>query len=345
MNYQLSFDRGEPICYVVDKKTDSVLHTIHTRGAAEDEEPDIIAEDLFSIMDKEDIDHAARISKLKPIEKKALIKHLKSRTKPKTNQKLADAYDLVMSLLDEKLKKELDFAKDDVKLVLAIGHKSAPFDRHIFICGAAGSGKSYLTADILRHDKRQRPIMLLSKLEDDPAFKGLVKMKDDSFDPESFDLHEKESKGKKGERMKQFKISKADDLLSMPSKDALRDDKGAIIVFDDVNTFDDPDVVDFLFNYQNDMLETARKHNISIISTSHGLRRYKKTKSNIEEAEFIILFPSSNKLLSERFLKDNLGLLKNERMKILSKCAKNRYMIVKVSNPCCVIHEKGIILL
>lgn len=410
MAYKLSFDRGTPICHVIDNKANKIARTIYIYHAPADEPPDIAVDNPLDILTSEDVRAVARAMRLSTIERKALEKALRNQTKSHLNQRLTDAYDATIEALEEKLKNELDFSAEDVRLVPAWGMGPKPFDRHIFLAGASNSGKSYLAADILRFDALERPIMLLSKLEDDPAFADLLdKRANEEFNAENFDLFRDYSKskpklsvsattaskkggsvkdevletslpiddeearkpkpvekkpkpaksskpsksaepsraaaGKKGGRMRHFKISNAEDVIYLPKKKDLKSDKGCIILFDDVNTFDEDEVVDELMKYQKDLLETARKHNISVISTSHGLRRWSKTKSNVEEAECIVLFPHSNKILSSSFLKDNLSLDRAARDRVLEKCAKNRYMIVKVSAPTCAIHEKGIMLL
>ena len=50
-------------------------------------------------------------------------------------------------------------------------------------------------------------------------------------------------------------------------------------------------------------------------------------------------------LLSAKFLRNNLGLLKKERDNILNKTSKNRFMAIKTSQPMCAIHEHGVILI
>ena len=113
---------------------------------------------------------------------------------------------------------------------------------------------------------------------------------------------------------------------------------------DDIDTFP-IDIRNYLREYQADVLETGRHDNISVISTSHKLKDYSRTRINLNEAEHIVLFPSTNQILSNKFLKDGLGILKKERLNILNKASKGRYMIVKTSNPTAIIYDQGIILL
>lgn len=375
MASKLSFDRGQPLAYVIDNKSNKILHTVKTYESYGDEPPDIAVDDPIEVLDKADLAYVAKKKRLNNVERSMLRKALKSKNKDRLNSKLQQAYDYTLELLEDKLNTELDFTGEDVRVIPVIGHNDVPYDRHIFLVGASNSGKSYLAADILRHDVRSRPIMLISKLSKDPAFADMLDP--EYMDPENFnlfdrskresivELEEDDSKGggledddskktkktsKKAEkkikndnRMKQFPVTKGEHAFMLPSKDALKSEKGAVILFDDIATFD-PELYMELLKYQNDMLETARKHNISVISTSHALkRRGGDTKTNINEAEFVVLFPKSNRLLADSFLRDDLGLRKGDRDRILDKSSRGRYMCIKTSQPVYAIHEKGII--
>lgn len=360
--YKLSFDRGDILAYVIDKRTKDIVHTIHYLDNDDESPPDITVDDITTILTKEDLQHIARTLKLSRVETKVLKRALKNKNKESLNYKLREAYEVSLEHLKDKLKRELEFEEKHLKVIPAIGHKPVPYDRHIFIAGASNSGKSYLAADILRYDKRQRPITLISKLTNDPAYDDLIIHTSDEEETEDEEANEsdgdgdeedevkednnkkKKKKKDKNRRIKQLIVNNESDILELPEKELLKTDKGHIFLFDDIATFR-PMIADYIRRYQNDLLETARKCNISVISTSHALKNYSKTKVNLNESEYVALFPSSNLMLSNKFLKDNLGMLKNERERVISKASRNRYMIVKTSSPLLVIHEKGIILL
>ncbi len=327
----LSFDEGDTIALAINRKTNKIVHEIKIRRTKENLEPDIEVDDIFDILNNEDLRHVKRLMKLTEIELKILKLALKDRTSKRLNNKLTRAYDLTMDILESKLKKELEF-DDSLFVIPAYGYKDVPFDRHMFISGASGSGKSVLVSKILEFDKRKRPIMLISKVNGDKAFDVLDKM----------------NKKNKKNRFFHFTIEGEDDLLKLPQKDSLIEDSeqfdGVVVLFDDIDTFD-KETTAFLREYMNDLLETGRHDHVSVIATSHRLKNYSKTKTNLAEAEFVALFPSSNQMLSNKFLKDSMGLLKLERERIISKASKNRYMILKTSHPILVIHQTGIILL
>jgi hypothetical protein len=344
----LSFDEGKPIAMAVDKNN-KIVHIIKVKE--ETEKPDITVDNIFDILTEDDIDNVSKALKLSRIERKVLKKAMKMKTPERLNSKLKNAFETVIEVLNGKLKKELEFDKC-LRVIPVLGYNETPFDRHIFVSGASGSGKSFLVGDLLRFDKRKRPIKLFSKVEEDKAFKHLFKKnkKNDECDIKFNGIETNEEKelakaNKKIPRIEHFVIKEEGDLLEIPTKEAISEEHdGIVVVFDDIDTFK-PEISDFLREYQNDMLETGRHDKITVVSTSHELRGYGRTKKNLNEAEWVVLFPSSNQMLSTKFLKDSMGLLKKERENIVNKASKNRYMAVKTSTPLAVIHERGIILI
>lgn len=348
----LSFTTGKPIAVVIDKNN-NIRHTIKVRED-NDEKPDIITDNIFDTITPDDLDKVSRIMKLSRIEKQVLKRAIKQNLPHRLNSKLKEAYDTLIDILNDKLKKELEFNKE-LRVLPVLGYNDTAFDRHIFIAGASNSGKSYFTGDLLKFDKRKRPIILFSKVEDDKAFEHLKDKKKDNGDiggkvnvdiKKSIENANQKPKKKKRKRLTQFVIENETSLLELPPKKELveNEKEGLIMVFDDIDTFPN-EITQFLRSYQNDVLETGRHDKISVISTSHRLRDYSRTKTNLNEAEYVVLFPSTNQMLSNKFLKDSLSLLKNERENILKKASKGRYMVIKNSHPLAVLHSYGVMLL
>lgn len=342
VNFMLSFTDGQPIAQVYDNKG-KVVHTIRVKRENKDGPPDITTDNIFDILTSEDVDKISKISNLSTIERKILMKAIKEDKPERLNTKLRNAFMLTVDLLEDKLKKELEF-EDDLYVLPMIGQKNTPFDRHVFIVGASESGKSVMAGKILKNDVRKRPIVLFSKCEDDPAFDGLLEDSDED-NPYGGNINDSKKRKSKKKRMKHFKLGEEESILEIPPKEDLTGPNGVVLLFDDIHTFS-PEVSDFLVRYQNDALETGRKSGISVISTCHELAtRGSKTKCNLNEAEWIILFPHTNQMLSTKFLRDRMGILKKDRDNILNKASKNRFMAIKTSTPMCAIHEKGIILI
>ncbi len=353
--FMLSFERGRPIAIAVDENN-KIKHIIKVieKDNKDDMLPDIDIDNIFDIMNNDDIERVGRALKLSRIEKKVLKRALRKRSDAKLNDRLKDAYHLTLELLNDKLKNELEF-DNNLRVLPVLGYNDRPFDRHIFIGAASGSGKSFFTGDLLKFDKMMRPILLISKVEKDKAFEHLLisdeenEIIEDEIKNhlEKEDEKKKEKKKKKKEpnkRRKQYLIKDSEDLIELPNLNELTREEGLIVVFDDIDTFK-PEIADFLRRYMNDLLETGRHKNITTISTSHEIKGYNRTKKNMNEAQWVVLFPYSNQLLASKFLKDGLGLLKSDRDRIINKASRNRYMAVKTSTPLAVIHQRGIILL
>lgn len=366
VRFMLSFDEGTPIAIAVDKN-DVIKHIIRAKEDDEDQDPDIIVDDLFSILKMEDIEKVGRAMKLSRIERNILSKALKRRSQKNISPKLKEAYLEIIKEMKNKLKTELNFEKN-LRVLPALGFNNAPFDRHIFIVGASNSGKSFLAADIIKFDQRKRKGFLFSKLFNDPAFKDLIIPSSDDEDEDQVPkeplledrniigqlnrrkeikkLKKKQKKLKPSQRFHHIKISTEENLMDVPQREDLTIPEGRILLFDDIDTFrTNTGISEYLREYCDDILECGRKNNLSVIRTCHELRGHKKTKKSLNEAEWIILFPSTNQMLSNKFLKDSLGLLKFERENIVHKAARNRYMCIKQSAPLAVLHEHGVMLL
>jgi len=334
----LSFQNGNHIAYAINnngKKIYDIYVKPDNKGKS-----DIVCENIVDILNDSDIKSVSKSMKLNRIEEKVLKNALKLNNKNKLNDKLKSAYDIVIETLNDKLKEELEF-DDDLKIIPSIGHKDVPYDRSIFIVGPANAGKSHLIGEILKHDLRKRPIYLFTveKNKDDPAYQKLLYTEDD---------YEKMSEGKiikNGHRMTYIPIVSDEDLLNIPTMEDLTTNEGVICVFDDLEGFKSyPIIYEALKLLMEDMLECARKKNITVISAQHELDA-KKCKTNINECEYITLFPSSNRILSEKFLKNGMSISKKDRESIIEKGAKNRYMILKMSNPMLVITQHTISLI
>jgi hypothetical protein len=320
-----SFDNGKLMALALDKGG-NIVHEIKVLPEAK-EEPDIEPEDIFDIVEKSDFKEIAKTYRLSPVEKSILEKAVEKRDASGLSQKIQSAYEGMLRYLKDKTKKELLF-DEELTIIPCYGYNDVPYDRHVFFSGASGSGKSHLVGKMLEYDARKRPILLFSKVHDDPAYEKLLK---------------KDKNGKS--RMKHYKIETAEDLIGMPTQRDLYEEKGVICLYDDIDTYKDKEVVELLRDHMNNLLETGRHENVSVLATSHKLNAYNKTKCNTSEAEYIVLYPHSNKALSESFMKERLSLPKKRREYIIDKCSKNRYMIIKLSHPMCVIHEHGIVMI
>lgn len=337
----LSFDHGKPIAHALDKRGNKVL-TIYI--TPDKEKADIEVDDISQLINENDYIQIQKLMKLSGME----LKMIKNAVKNNKLESLPDRLQLAISNLKDNAKKRLKthllFDKSDEidRLVPLIG--GGGFDRSIFLTGPSGSGKSFLAKEIMKRDEMNRPIVIFSKIDDDDSLKELKKLKitKSSF-PEDADLEESAIKKELGApRMIKISLRTEDDLLNLPSNEEL---KNCVCLFDDIDSFA-PTIANILNEYRNSILESGRHHNIHVISTSHQLYNWSKTRVILNESEYVALFPHSNKRSSMMMLRDRMGLNKHEVDSILNECMNcGRFIICKMSAPNMCIHNKGIIIL
>ena len=343
MRSMLSFHRGKPIAHALDKKGNNVL-TIHI--TPEQEKPDIEVDNIDELIDEEEFDHIKGIMRLTNTE----VKMIKKALQTGKIEILSDRLKLALMNLREratgKLKTHLLFNKSDEidRIVPLIG--GGGFDRSIFLTGPSGSGKSFLAKEIMKLDGKNRPIIVFSKIDDDESLKELKKLKIVKSSLSDFksegDIDISDIKKEVGEpRMIKIRLQTEDDLLNLPSNEEL---KNCVCLFDDIDAFP-REIAEFLNEYRDSILECGRHSNITVLSTSHQLYNWAKTRVILNESEMVALFPHANKRASMIFLRDRLGLNKTEVDRIINECMDcGRFLVCKMSAPNMCIHEKGIII-
>lgn len=333
MRSMLSFDRGQPIAHVLDKSGKKISKIFIT---PEKDKPDIEVDNIEEIIDDDDLERLTKNIKLSKFEIKLIKKSLKTGKFEGLNDRLKFALITLKEEATNKLKKKLLLTNiDDMeKIVPLIGGAVEAFDRSIFLTGPSGSGKTYLSKLIMKLDEKNRPIIVFSKIDDDESLRDLKKLKvNKSSFPDQRDG---------GTRMIKISINTEDDLMNLPSNEDL---KNCICFFDDIDSFP-REIANILNEYRDSILESGRHHNITVLSTSHQLYNWAKTRVILNESEYVCLFPHANKRSTMMFLKDRMGLINKEISSILNECMDcGRYIICKMSAPNLIMHEKGIILL
>ena len=324
-NFMLSFTRGRPIAVALDHEG-NILHTIFV--TPEEELPDIAVDDPLELIDDVDIEGLRRSMRFGRLECRIIMKAVKAKQAGNLNEEMKRGFDTLELMANQKLKREILFTDESVKEVIPlIGQHIVKFDRSIAIIGGSGAGKSFLAQKILIMDRHRRPVVVFSKVVDDPSLADLKKQRV----PED-----------NKPRLIQIPIYSDDDLVNLPSDADLR---GNICLFDDIDAFGG-ERAEFLRNYRDSLLEAGRHKDVSIISTSHILSNYNKTRTLLNEAEWVILFPNSNRRSADIFMKDRMGLIKAERDLLISRAGGNgRYLAVKLSMPNVMLHQKGVLLI
>ena len=322
--FMLSFSRGTPIALALDKKGE-VLHTLYL--TPEEDLPDIDIDDPLALIDEIDMKRVSRDLKLGTIEQRILHSAVKKKNPGTLNEQLKRAYDVLESIAHHKLKGEINFQKEQGvhNVIPLLGE--AKFDRSMLFVGPSGSGKTFLAKQIMLNDKKKRPVVLFSKVRDDPSLKELLKKKT-PLDGKA--------------RLIPIPIYTDDDMASLPVDSDL---EKTITFFDDIDAFTG-ERAKYLRDYRDALLEAGRHKDITVLSTSHILSNYNKTRTMLNEAEYVILFPNANRRSADLFLKDRMGMVKADRDHLISRSGSSgRYMIIRLSCPNLMLHSRGVLLL
>jgi hypothetical protein len=183
----------------------------------------------------------------------------------------------------------------------------------LYITGQSGSGKTYFTKEFLKEYKKFYPdndIYLFSAIPNEGD-------KDDYKDINPLRLKIDE------------KISELD----------AKDFKDCCVVFDDMDCFKDKKIMKIVSHLRDEMLETGRHNNTTIINTYHQPTGAHDTKRIISEATGVVYFPytATGKI---RNLLENYLDLKPEQVDKLSDCGSRWVMIRKNVIPNVIITEK-----
>lgn len=194
-----------------------------------------------------------------------------------------------------------------------------------FIAGNPGAGKSYLSRELIELLPPQVKILLFTALEeDDGNFEGL------------------EASGRL------FKAKMTLDNLKNISLSALRDrEKQILLLFDDVDKIRDKKVQDAVFALMGDALANGRGHkkhdgegDIHVITTSHALNDYLKTKYSLENSDFVGLFPQSTTYNQMVRMFDKLGLPKSlcDEIMALGRSGEFRSVLIHKVAPMFILY-------
>lgn len=189
----------------------------------------------------------------------------------------------------------------DAYWIPALGYRLKEFDGHTYIAGATNAGKSYYIQQMILNDKRKRIPIVFTDLE----------AKDKTFDKMNFIKFEGDSpEGKYTwewlEKNKENRIMIFDDSEDNPSFTAFR----------------------------NKMLKEGRHMNTIVICVNHKLNDWYKTNTPLNECEYIVTFPGSNKGNVLKYLKNELGMEPNIRNAIAKVATdEGRHLVIHKHYP------------
>lgn len=317
-------------------KNGNVKHKIYlTKDKGKDKPSAIMASNPYDIINDADLFKINKDIRFNEIEKKVLKKAFKLSEEDRKSLNISPKLKLILERTKElslnKLKKNLIFDENDIdNIVPAWGITGNGYDRSIFIAGPSGSGKSYYAKLIICGDVKKRVCLVFSKVEDDVSLD---------------DVRNQKAKCDGETRFIQVELDSENDLMNLPSAHDLNNDgDGTICLFDDVDSFGKTFRI-YLNDYRNSLLESGRHNNISIITTSHHLANWSGTKTPRAEAEYVILFPSSNKYSAVQFLKQSMGIPKHLTKFYIDQAMEDgRYICCKLSAPNMIITAKSVFI-
>ena len=227
-------------------------------------------------------------------------------------EKLHQDYIDLQSIIEEKLKTELDFTDKSTK-VFPLPQK---FSERIYISAPSGSGKSTWIGEYLKQLRimfPRRKIFIFSRVAEDKP-------------------------------LDRFKNLERVDLYNfVQEKNQVEDFKGGILIFDDIDTILDKMLVRYLRKFRDDVLEVGRHFKITCISTSHLLTNFHATRTLINEAQSVVVFPKGGSFGQIRgFLDRYLGFDKELIEQI--RQMPSRWVYIHKEYPQYIIYEKGALI-
>ena len=313
----LSFTRGKPIAELTekDKKKSKKNKTINLYGAddfSNKQKSDItIPKDENSELLDNFFFKENKISK----QKRDTIKDIVDGKRPRDNlsSEMKEYIELADKEILTKLKTQLDFTEDENMRCFPIPQKKS---ERLYVPAPSGSGKStfigmYLTE--LRKKYKKRPIYIFSRVEED---KPLDQFNNTYRIPLTRQTFEEEP----------LEIEKF---------------KNGILIFDDIDTILDKPLVKYIRNFRDDVLETGRHYDITIISTSHIITNFLATRTLINEANAIVLFPKGSSFYAvSNFLERYMGFSRRQ-IKMVENL-NTRWIWFWKEYPKYAVYERGV---
>lgn len=181
----------------------------------------------------------------------------------------------------------------------------------IFICGSAGSGKSYWTAGYIKEYIKIFPtneIYLISECAEDKVLDDIPEIK----------------------RMK------FTDILENPID--FNDFENCCVIFDDTDALTNK-LGKEVFSLRDKLLKNARKKRVSVISTNHTCTGT-ELKAVLNESDVIVFFLRNYNRALKYLLENYIGINKHQILKL--KHNKSRWTAYMKSFPNVIIQERNI---
>lgn len=243
-------------------------------------------------------------------------------------------FELIDSTKEEEYFKQIQSKKED-KNKTTVFHlndgiltpmPNVKLEREVFyISASSGSGKSVFTSFYLENYISvypKRKIYVFSAIDEDEA---LDKLPITRITLDNELLEEINNKG-------------VDNVLD------LQDIKNSVVVFDDVDVIKNDLIREFVFKLRDSILETGRHFNITCLVTSHTIAAGRKTRTQLTEANYLVIFPgrSPSKQITY-ILEVYLNFSKDQIKRILK--FRDTWVMISTIQPRYILTKTGAYLL
>ena len=186
----------------------------------------------------------------------------------------------------------------------------------VFVAGASGSGKSFWTASYMREYMEMFParrIFLFSTHDGEKAY----------------------------EPLEHHAVALDETFAETPlTLDALSD---SLCVFDDCDALQDRKLSKAVEALNLDLINNGRKYNIHVVTLSHVLMGYSKTRCQLIEANRVVLYPGGNDYHAKRWMKIYGGIPDKWGRAILEE--KTRWVCFDMRMPRSFVTENAVVLI
>jgi hypothetical protein len=182
----------------------------------------------------------------------------------------------------------------------------------IYICGSAGSGKSYWTGQYCKeYYKRNKdhPIYLISEGSADPALDDLKNLQ---------------------------RVKVCDEMLEDPIE--WTEFENCLVIFDDIDAYTGK-LKKYIYSLLDKLLKNSRKKGVSVIMTSHSCTGL-ELKAVLNESNVIVFFMKNYNRSLKYLLESYVGLNKDGIKKLMGN--KSRWTAFVKSYPNVIIQEKNL---
>jgi hypothetical protein len=120
--------------------------------------------------------------------------------------------------------------------------------------------------------------------------------------------------------------------------------RGSICIFDDIDTIPEKKLLTAVYKLRDDLLETGRHFNITVICTSHLIANGIRTRPMLNEASSVTIYPKASTAYHvKRILKDYFGVPTKLATRVLE--LPTRWVTLYKGFPQFLLYERGAMIL